>query len=63
MTMTQEEKDDLLLAIYIQLSRIYDILLVGPDIDRQAIAELHNSGKFIGPEPSMMPEEDPASET
>ena len=56
MTMTPEDRDDILLAIYIQLSRIYDLLLVGPDADRKAIADMHEEGKLLGPIPSLVDE-------
>jgi len=49
--MTQADRDDLLLALYVQVSRIYDLLLVGPDADRQQIQELHAKGELIGPAP------------
>ena len=58
MNMTQEERDDLLLATYIQIARIYDLLLVGEDADREAIAKLHSEGKLIGPPPTLDGESD-----
>lgn len=56
--MKPEERDDVLIAIYIQLSRIYDILLLGPEADRKAIAEAHKNGQLIGPEPVMSSDEE-----
>ena len=56
--MTPEDRDDILIAIYIQLSRIYDLLLIGPDGDKKALIELHKQGKTIGPAPSLTEDED-----
>lgn len=56
--MTQEERDDVLVAIYVQLSRIYDLLLVGPEADRKLISEEHAKGHIIGPPPMMMQDDE-----
>jgi hypothetical protein len=57
MVMTEEERDDVLLGIYIQMSRIYDILLSSSP-HRTAIELKHSQGQLIGPEPSLIPAED-----
>ena len=56
--MTPDDRDDIILAMYIQLSRIYDLLLIGPDGDKKALVELHKEGKLIGPPPSLAEQEE-----
>lgn len=56
--MTPEDRDDILIAIYIQLSRIYDLLLIGPDGDKKALIELHKEGKTIGPAPALIEDDE-----
>ena len=56
--MTSEDRDDIILAMYIQLSRIYDLLLIGPDGDKKALIELHKQGNLIGPPPSLAEQEE-----
>lgn len=52
--------DDILLAIYVQLSRIYDVLLVAnsDNILVRKLAKEHEQGMLIAPEPVMAGETD-----
>lgn len=48
-------------AIYIQLCRIYDILLVTSDkqgVDSIAIKEMHSEGRTFAPFPALIEDED-----
>lgn len=58
--MTDQEREELFLATYIQLSRIYDVLLFAnkdvPGIND--LIESHRAGKLFGPVPSLAPLED-----
>ena len=56
--MNEEDKDNILLGIYVQLSRIYDLLLVGPEADKKEIVEIHTQGRLLGPPPMLPPDED-----
>ena len=56
--MTPEDRDDILLAIYIQLSRIYDILLIGDNGDIKELIQLHKEGKILGPPPALTEQEE-----
>ena len=52
--MTDDERDDLLLASYIQQSRIYDVLLAGlPPEQRRSLVAAHEQGQLLGPVPSL----------
>ena len=58
-----EESDNILLGIYIQLSRVYDLLMiiadgVGKGSEALEIRDLHESGKILTPPPSLVEDED-----
>jgi hypothetical protein len=52
MAMTEEERDDLLLGIFIQLSRVLDALyiLAGPEKSNQ-LDSLHRDGGLLSSDP------------
>jgi hypothetical protein len=57
-----EENDNILLGIYIQLSRVYDMLMliadgVGKGEEAIEIRNLHNEGKILTPPPSLVEDE------
>jgi hypothetical protein len=57
-----EEKDNILLGIYIQLSRVYDMLMiiadgVGKGEEALEIRDLHEQGKILTPAPSLVEDE------
>lgn len=57
-----EEKDNILLGIYIQLSRVYDMLMliadgVGKGEEAIEIRNLHKEGKILTPPPSLVEDE------
>ncbi len=53
--LTQAQRDDIAVFTYIQLSRIYDVLLFqSKDIEGiDALIESHKNGKLFGPEPAL----------
>jgi hypothetical protein len=58
-----EENDNLLLGIYIQLSRVYDMLVliadgVGKGEEALEVRNLHEQGKILTPPPSLVEDED-----
>jgi hypothetical protein len=58
-----EENDNILLGIYIQLSRVYDMLMiiadgVGKGEEALEIRDLHSEGKILTPPPSLVEDED-----
>lgn len=58
-----EENDNILLGIYIQLSRVYDMLMliadgVGKGEEALEIRNLHAEGKILTPAPSLVEDED-----
>ena len=58
-----EENDNILLGIYIQLSRVYDMLIILADGLRKGeealeIRNLHEQGKILTPPPSLVEDED-----
>jgi hypothetical protein len=58
-----EESDNLLLGIYIQLSRVYDMLVliadgVGKGEEALEVRNLHEQGKILTPPPSLVEDED-----
>jgi hypothetical protein len=58
-----EENDNILLGIYIQLSRVYDMLMViadgvGKGEEALEIRDLHEEGKILTPPPSLVEDED-----
>jgi hypothetical protein len=58
-----EENDNILLGIYIQLSRVYDMLMlvadgVGKGEEALEIRNLHQEGKILTPPPSLVEDED-----
>ena len=58
-----EENDNLLLGIYIQLSRVYDMLVliadgVGKGEEALEVRNLHEQGKILTPPPSFVEDED-----
>jgi hypothetical protein len=58
-----EENDNILLGIYIQLSRVYDMLMiiadgVGKGEEALEIRNLHAEGKILTPPPSLVEDED-----
>jgi hypothetical protein len=58
-----EENDNILLGIYIQLSRVYDMLVliadgVGKGEEALEIRNLHEQGKILTPPPSLVEDED-----
>jgi hypothetical protein len=65
--MTNEDMEDLLLALYVQLSRIYDMLVivadgVGKGEEALAVRDLHADGKILTPAPYLKPEEEDENE-
>jgi hypothetical protein len=60
--MTNEDLEDLLLALYVQLSRVYDMLViiadgVGKGEEALEIRDLHADGKILTPPPYLSPDE------
>jgi hypothetical protein len=60
--MTNEDMEDLLLALYVQLSRIYDMLVivadgVGKGEEALEVRDLHADGKILTPPPYLNPEQ------
>ena len=58
-----EENDNILLGIYIQLSRVYDMLIIladglGKGEEALEIRNLHEQGKILTPPPSVVEDED-----
>ncbi|MEN9388996.1 MAG: hypothetical protein RLY61_80 [Candidatus Parcubacteria bacterium] len=58
-----EENDNILLGIYIQLSRVYDMLVliadgVGKGEEALEVRNLHEQGKILTPPPSLVEDED-----
>jgi hypothetical protein len=58
-----EENDNILLGIYIQLSRVYDMLMiiadgVGKGEEALEIRNLHEQGHILTPPPSLVEDED-----
>lgn len=58
-----EENNNLLLGIYIQLSRVYDMLVliadgVGKGEEALEVRNLHEQGKILTPPPSLVEDED-----
>lgn len=58
-----EENDNILLGIYIQLSRVYDMLILladglGKGEEALEIRNLHEQGKILTPPPSLVEDED-----
>lgn len=58
-----EEDNNILLGIYIQLSRVYDMLMiiadgVGKGEEALEIKALHESGRILTPPPSLVEDED-----
>jgi hypothetical protein len=58
-----EENDNILLGIYIQLSRVYDMLIIladglGKGEEALEIRNLHEQGKILTPPPSLVEDED-----
>lgn len=57
-----ENQENILLGIYIQLSRVYDMLMiiadgVGKGEEALEIRELHQEGKILTPPPSLLEDE------
>ena len=58
-----ENQENILLGIYIQLSRVYDMLMiiadgVGKGEEALEIRELHQQGKILTPPPALTEDED-----
>lgn len=58
-----ENQENILLGIYIQLSRVYDMLMiiadgVGKGEEALEIRELHQEGKILTPPPALTEDED-----
>jgi hypothetical protein len=58
-----ENQENILLGIYIQLSRVYDMLMivadgVGKGEEALEIRQLHEDGKILTPPPSLLEDED-----
>ena len=58
-----EENDNILLGIYLQLSRVYDMLIIladglGKGEEALEIRNLHEQGKILTPPPSLVEDED-----
>lgn len=58
-----EENDNILLGIYIQLSRVYDMLMliadgVGKGEEALEVRNLHEQGNILTPPPSLVEDED-----
>jgi hypothetical protein len=58
-----KENDNILLGIYIQLSRVYDMLVliadgVGKGEEALEVRNLHEQGKILTPPPSLVEDED-----
>jgi hypothetical protein len=58
-----EQNDNILLGIYIQLSRVYDMLVliadgVGKGEEALEVRNLHEQGKILTPPPSLVEDED-----
>lgn len=50
-----QEMMEMLGGIFIQVSRIYDVLMMAlPTSDRRLLSEEHEQGKFVGDVPSMV---------
>lgn len=61
--MNNEEQYNIMLGIYIQLSRVYDMLMiiadgVGKGEEALEIRNLHNEGKILTPPPSLVEDDD-----
>lgn len=58
-----ENQENILLGIYIQLSRVYDMLMiiadgVGKGEEALEIRQLHQEGKILTPPPALTEDED-----
>lgn len=58
-----ENQENVLLGIYIQLSRVYDMLMiiadgVGKGEEALEIRKLHEDGKILTPPPALLEDED-----
>ena len=58
-----DNQENILLGIYIQLSRVYDMLMiiadgVGKGEEALEIRELHQEGKILTPPPALTEDED-----
>jgi hypothetical protein len=61
MSIEKEDDNDLLLGIYIQLARIYDVLLLTLDAEEaEKIMLAHEQGRVIGSRPAIEYTEKPA---
>jgi hypothetical protein len=57
-----DDQENILLGIYIQLSRVYDMLMivadgVGKGEEALEIRELHQEGKILTPPPALLEDE------
>lgn len=52
--MEEPETHDLLMALYIQMSRVYDALMLMLDNDvRERLHEMHSKGQLLGADPIL----------